>query len=127
MPVSGNRTSKTARVAMLAGGAMAFTAIAVAGLSFRIDGEISLLLTALASLASGLVTVPVVVLILAQIEKCELAHDDLMAVRRELSIIRREFEMASSECESLDVQTGSGVTPVKGEAVAVRLPVQVAA
>ncbi|WP_422372386.1 hypothetical protein [Hoeflea sp.] len=127
MPLSGNRKSKTARVVMLAAGSMLFTAVAVAGLSLRIDGEVSLLLTALASLCSALVTVPVVVLILAQIEKCELAHDDLVAVRRELSIIRRDFEMAAPQCEPLDVASEpSSVTDALAAASA-RLPVRVAA
>jgi hypothetical protein len=121
MPLSGNRKSKTARVAMLAAGAMIFTAVAVAGLSLRIDGEISLLLTALASLCSALVTVPVVVLILAQIEKCELAHEDLVAVRRELSIIRREFDMAAPQCEPLEGADEPGAAAVA------RLPVRIAA
>lgn len=127
MPLSGTRKSKTARVAMLAAGAMILTAVAVAGLSLRIDGEISLVVTALASLCSALVTVPVVVLILAQIEKCELAHDDLVAVRRELSIIRKEFELASSQCESLDMAADRGAVADAVQVAAVRLPVQIAA
>ncbi|MEQ8308121.1 MAG: hypothetical protein RIA09_16425 [Hoeflea sp.] len=127
MPLSGNRKSKAARVAILAAAAMTFTAVAVAGLSLRIYGEISLLLTALASLSSGFVTVPVVVLILAQIEKCELAHDDLVAVRRELSIIRREFETAAPQCEPVEVAAEPGSVADSVKAVAARLPVRIAA
>ncbi|MEQ8482182.1 MAG: hypothetical protein RIC18_16145 [Hoeflea sp.] len=127
MSLSGNRKSKTARVAMPAAGAMIFTAIAVAGLSLRIDGEVSFLLTALASLCSALVTVPVVALILAQIEKCELANDDLVAVRRELSIIRQEIELASSQSESLDLVADRGAVTGAVDVAAVRVPAQVAA
>lgn len=103
MLLGGAQGARTGKVATIAIAAVSVSLFSTAALLLWFEGELTLRPLMAATISALVLTVPVTLFILAQVDKLHQADADLAEARRQLFAIHRELQEAqhTTECEQM--------------------------